>query len=77
MHYILQWSVASTIWLTSLLWGDIYVQALPVFSGTSVKLFGVRQAAPSRREQVSMNSYLAIASPDLVPFRPYRMYQIA
>ncbi|KAJ9091998.1 hypothetical protein QFC19_008866 [Naganishia cerealis] len=50
-----QWSVASTVWLTSLLWGDIYVQALPNFSGTSVKLFGVRQAAPSRREQAIQN----------------------
>ncbi|GHJ86806.1 hypothetical protein NliqN6_3208 [Naganishia liquefaciens] len=50
-----QWSVASTIWLTSLLWGDIYVQALPTFSGTSVKLFGIRQAAPSRREQTIQN----------------------
>ncbi len=50
----LQWSVASSIWLTSLLWGDIYVSLLPTFNGTNVKLFGVKQAAPSRREQVGI-----------------------
>jgi hypothetical protein len=50
----LQWSVASSIWLTSLLWGDIYVSMLSNFNGTHVKLFGVKQAGPSRREQVSL-----------------------
>lgn len=47
-----QWSVASTIWLSSLLWGQIYTAALQNFNNTAVRLFGVKQAAPTRREQV-------------------------
>lgn len=51
-----QWSLASHVWLTSLLWGDIYVAGLSASGGwinTSVKLFGVRQApVKGAREQV-------------------------
>ncbi|WWC70472.1 uncharacterized protein I206_104423 [Kwoniella pini CBS 10737] len=42
-----QWSSASCVWLTSLLWGDIYVAGLTtdgVWRDTTVRLFGVKQA---------------------------------
>lgn len=42
-----QWSSASYVWLTSLLWGDIYVAGLTsvgVWKDTTVRLFGVKQA---------------------------------
>ncbi|ORY21894.1 high-temperature-induced dauer-formation protein-domain-containing protein [Naematelia encephala] len=42
-----QWSPASALWLTSLLWGDIYVAGLTsvgMWRDTTVKLFGVKQA---------------------------------
>lgn len=42
-----QWSTQSGIWLTSLLWGDIYVAGLTsvgVWRDTVVRLFGVKQA---------------------------------
>ena len=42
-----QWSPASAIWLTSLLWGDIYVAGLTSVGSwrdTTVRLFGVKQA---------------------------------
>lgn len=43
----MQWSTQSTIWLTSLLWGDIYVAGLTsvgVWRDVTVRLFGVKQA---------------------------------
>ncbi|KAK4683945.1 hypothetical protein P7C73_g6263, partial [Tremellales sp. Uapishka_1] len=41
-----QWSPASNVWMTSLLWGDIFVAGLAhgIWSNTTVKLFGVKQA---------------------------------
>ncbi|WVQ77248.1 hypothetical protein IAR50_006931 [Cryptococcus sp. DSM 104548] len=42
-----QWSSASAIWLTSLLWGDIYVAGLTsagIWRDTQVRLFGIKQA---------------------------------
>ena len=41
-----QWSSASCIWLTSLLWGDIYVAGMSggIWRDTKVRLFGVKQA---------------------------------
>lgn len=42
-----QWTSASAIWLTSLLWGDIYVAGLTgsgIWRDTQVRLFGVKQA---------------------------------
>jgi hypothetical protein len=51
-----QWSTQSSIWLTSLLWGDIYVAGLTsvgVWRDTTVRLFGVKQAvAVGRTAQV-------------------------
>lgn len=68
-----QWSVASTIWLSSLLWGQIYTAALSNFSGTSVRLFGVKQAAPSRREQAIQtvsNRLMSFVNGSPVPSSP-------
>jgi len=45
-----QWSEASVVWFSSLLWGQIYLASsnyLGVFNGTQVKLFFVK---PSIRE---------------------------
>ncbi|WVQ82249.1 hypothetical protein IAT38_004377 [Cryptococcus sp. DSM 104549] len=42
-----QWSSASYVWLTSLLWGDIYVAGLTsvgMWRDTTVRLFGIKQA---------------------------------
>ncbi|KAL1405455.1 hypothetical protein Q8F55_009087 [Vanrija albida] len=42
-----QWSPQSCVWLTSLLWGDVYVANLTYIGAwrdTSVRLFGVKQA---------------------------------
>lgn len=49
------WSPQSCVWLTSLLWGDIYVAGLAtgVWRDTTVRLFGVKQApGPKRGAQV-------------------------
>ncbi|BEJ11066.1 hypothetical protein CspHIS471_0104880 [Cutaneotrichosporon sp. HIS471] len=45
------WSPQSCVWLTSLLWGDIYVAgvATGVWRDTTVRLFGVKQAPGSKR----------------------------
>lgn len=50
-----QWSPQSCVWLTSLLWGDIYVAGLAqgLWKDTTVRLFGVKQApAKGRPAQV-------------------------
>ncbi|TXT07161.1 hypothetical protein VHUM_03331 [Vanrija humicola] len=51
-----QWSPQSCVWLTSLLWGDVYVANLTYIGAwrdTSVRLFGVKQApAKGRAAQV-------------------------
>jgi len=44
------WSDASIVWLTSLLWGELYVRGtspLGIWNATSVRLFGVRHS-PAR-----------------------------
>lgn len=50
------WSPQSCIWLSSLLWGDIYVAGLTnptgVWRDTTVRLFGVKQAPSKRGVQV-------------------------
>lgn len=45
------WSPQSCVWLTSLLWGDIYVAGIAtgVWRDTTVRLFGVKQAPQQRR----------------------------
>jgi hypothetical protein len=46
------WSPASGVWLTSLLWGDIYVAGLTsigIWRDTTVRLFGVVQAPTKGR----------------------------
>lgn len=54
-----QWSAASCIWLTSLLWGDIYVAGMSsgIWRDTKVKLFGVKQA-PTRSRGAQMGRML-------------------
>jgi len=46
-----QWSDASLVWLTSLIWGELYVRGtapLGIWNGTNVKLFGVRHTPQPR-----------------------------
>ncbi|KIR77362.1 hypothetical protein I305_01333 [Cryptococcus gattii E566] len=55
-----QWSPASSIWLTSLLWGDIYVAGLTsigAWKDTQVRLFGIKQA-PVRGRGAQVNRVL-------------------
>jgi hypothetical protein len=50
-----QFSPTSLVWLTSLLWGEVYVSGMsPVglWNGTQVKLFGVKAAPRGRRDIV-------------------------
>lgn len=56
-----QWSNASVVWLTSLLWGSIYVAGLTtggVWKDTTVRLFGVKQAPVRRSAQESVGRVL-------------------
>lgn len=50
------WSPQSCVWLSSLLWGDIYIAGLTnptgVWRDTTVRLFGVKQAPSKRGVQV-------------------------
>ncbi|KAF8309828.1 hypothetical protein DL93DRAFT_2044105, partial [Clavulina sp. PMI_390] len=51
-----QWSEASLVWLSSLIWGELYVHGtsyLGIWLGTNVRLFGVRQA-PQQNRGLSM-----------------------
>ena len=44
---VLQWSDASLVWLTSLIWGEIYVRGmtpLGIWNTTNVRLFFVKHA---------------------------------
>ncbi|KAG9024760.1 hypothetical protein FRB95_011122 [Tulasnella sp. JGI-2019a] len=46
-----QWSDASLVWLSSLIWGEIYVKGtspLGIWNSTNVKLFGVRHTPQAR-----------------------------
>ena len=43
----IQWSDASLVWLTSLIWGEIYVRGmtpLGIWNATNVRLFFVKHA---------------------------------
>jgi hypothetical protein len=47
------WTESSLVWLTSLLWGDIYVKGmspLGIWNGSNVRLFYVRHALPQSRQ---------------------------
>jgi len=46
-----QWSDASLVWLSSLIWGEIFVKGtspLAIWNATNVRLFGVRHTPQSR-----------------------------
>lgn len=46
-----QWSEASLVWLSSLIWGELYVHGtayLGIWNGTNVRLFGVRHTPQPR-----------------------------
>jgi len=48
-----QWSEASMVWLTSLLWGEIYVRGMSpygVWSSTNVRLFHLKHTASQSRQ---------------------------
>lgn len=48
-----QWSDASIIWLTSLIWGEIYVRGmtpLGIWNSTNVRLFHVKHAQAQQRQ---------------------------
>lgn len=50
-----QWSDSSVVWLTSLIWGEIYVRGmtpLGVWNGTNVRLFYVKHG-PSQQRQLT------------------------
>ncbi|CED83440.1 Proteins containing regions of low-complexity [Phaffia rhodozyma] len=58
-------SPTSLIWETSLLWGEIYVAGLaPVglWTGTTIKLFGVKSAPPGRRDLALQNVQSTLTS---------------
>jgi hypothetical protein len=47
-----QWSDSSVVWLTSLIWGEIYVRAmtpLGIWNATNVRLFYVKHAPTQQR----------------------------
>ena len=48
-----QWSEASLVWLTSLIWGEVYVRGmtpLGIWNGTNVKLFHVKHSQNQPRQ---------------------------
>ena len=48
-----QWSDASIVWLTSLIWGEIYVRGmtpLGIWNSTAVRLFYVKHAQAHQRQ---------------------------
>ena len=48
----MQWSDASIVWLTSLIWGEIYVRGmspLGIWNSTNVRLFFVKHAETQSR----------------------------
>ena len=50
---VLQWSDASIVWLTSLIWGEIYVRGmtpLGIWNSTAVRLFYVKHAQAHQRQ---------------------------
>ena len=50
---IFQWSEASLVWLSSLIWGEIYVRGmtpLGIWNSTSVRLFYVKHTQNTQRQ---------------------------
>lgn len=50
---LLQWSDASIVWLTSLIWGEIYVRdmtPLGLWNSTNVRLFYVKHTQTQQRQ---------------------------
>lgn len=50
---IAQWSDASIVWLTSLIWGEIYVRGmtpLGIWNATNVRLFYVKHSQAQQRQ---------------------------
>ncbi|KAH9946300.1 high-temperature-induced dauer-formation protein-domain-containing protein [Epithele typhae] len=50
------WSDASIVWLTSLIWGEIYVRGmtpLGIWNSTSVRLFYVKHAPQTQQRQIT------------------------
>lgn len=50
---MLQWSESSIVWLSSLIWGEIYVRGmtpLGIWNGTNVRLFYVKHAQSQQRQ---------------------------
>lgn len=48
-----QWSEASIVWLTSLIWGEIYVRGmtpLGLWNSTNVRLFYVKHTQTQQRQ---------------------------
>lgn len=51
--YVCQWSDTSIIWLTSLIWGEIYVRGvtpLGLWNSTNVRLFYVKHTQTQQRQ---------------------------
>ncbi|KAF7304736.1 hypothetical protein MKEN_01187700 [Mycena kentingensis (nom. inval.)] len=64
------WSDASIVWLTSLIWGEIYVRGmapLGVWSGTYVRLFYVKHAASQQRQLTETVSNVVGGYPGIPP----------
>ncbi|EIW85271.1 hypothetical protein CONPUDRAFT_118003 [Coniophora puteana RWD-64-598 SS2] len=64
-HFV--WSDASVIWLTSLIWGDIYVRGmspLGIWNATNVRLFYVKHAQAQQRPiSEAMTSVVGFLTP--------------
>lgn len=53
VNQFLQWSDASLVWLTSLIWGEIYVRGmspLGIWNSTNVRLFMVKHTQNQQRQ---------------------------
>ncbi|KAF8524338.1 high-temperature-induced dauer-formation protein-domain-containing protein [Hysterangium stoloniferum] len=60
-----QWTERSEVWRASLLWGEIYVTSGPVqgpWGGTGIRLFGIKQAPLTRRDQAIANVTSAVGN---------------
>ncbi|KAG8953735.1 hypothetical protein FRC04_001939 [Tulasnella sp. 424] len=61
-----QWSDASLIWLSSMIWGEIFVKgtaSLAIWNGTNVRLFGVRHTPQPRGVSNFVGGLLGSPSP--------------
>jgi len=53
VSHMFQWSDASHIWLTSMIWGEIYVHGLSplgIWNSTGVRLFAVKHTQPQQSQ---------------------------